>query len=64
MLSPATYMLENGKLARTFPHTMFYAPFLQHQIPNSLQALQLRTAGAPETMIPEVEHIVEAIEKR
>ena len=28
MLSPATYMLEAGKLARTFPHTMFYAPFL------------------------------------
>ena len=28
MLSPATYMLEGGKLARTFPHTMFYAPFL------------------------------------
>jgi hypothetical protein len=28
MLSPATYMLENGKLVRTFPHTMFYAPFL------------------------------------
>jgi hypothetical protein len=28
MLSPATYMLQNGKLSRTFPHTMFYAPFL------------------------------------
>jgi len=28
MLSPATYMLEGGKLARTPPHTMFYAPFL------------------------------------
>jgi len=28
MLSPATYMLEAGKLSRTFPHTMFYAPFL------------------------------------
>lgn len=28
MLSPATYMIENGRLARTFPHTMFYAPFL------------------------------------
>jgi len=28
MLSPATYMLEAGKLARSFPHTMFYAPFL------------------------------------
>jgi hypothetical protein len=28
MWSPATYMLERGKLARTPPHTMFYAPFL------------------------------------
>ena len=28
MLSPATYMREHGKLTRTFPHTMFYAPFL------------------------------------
>jgi len=28
MLSPATYMLENGKLSRSFPHTMFYAPFI------------------------------------
>jgi len=28
MLSPATYMLNSGKLQRTPPHTMFYAPFL------------------------------------
>ena len=28
MLSPATYLLENGNLARSVPHTMFYAPFL------------------------------------
>jgi len=28
MLSPATYLLKDGKLARTYPHTMFYAPFL------------------------------------
>lgn len=28
MLSPATYMMENGKLKRSMPHTMFYAPFL------------------------------------
>src|SRR6202050_3654567 len=40
---------------------MFYAPFLQHQISNSLQALQLRTAGVPQTMIPEVEHVVESL---
>jgi predicted permease len=40
---------------------MFYVPFLQHQIGNSLQALQLRTAGAPEMMIPETEHVVESL---
>src|ERR1700693_3402337 len=28
MLSPATYMVNSGKLARTPPHTMFYAPFV------------------------------------
>ena len=28
MLSPATYLLQAGKLARTFPHVMFYAPYL------------------------------------
>ena len=28
MLSPATYMLAKGKLTRSVPHTMFYAPFL------------------------------------
>lgn len=28
MLSPATYMMNAGKLVRTPPHTMFYAPFL------------------------------------
>lgn len=28
MPSPATYMLNSGKLVRTPPHTMFYAPFL------------------------------------
>lgn len=28
MLSPATYLLNSGRLERTSPHTMFYAPFL------------------------------------
>lgn len=28
MLSPATYMMNNGKLVRVAAHTMFYAPFL------------------------------------
>jgi macrolide transport system ATP-binding/permease protein len=40
---------------------MFYAPYLQHQISNSLQTLQLRTAGAPEMMIPETEHVIESL---
>ena len=30
MLSPATYLLEGGRLTRTPPHTMFYAPFLSN----------------------------------
>lgn len=28
MLSPATYLLNNGKLTRTVAHVMFYAPYL------------------------------------
>ncbi|MFZ3216073.1 MAG: ABC transporter permease [Candidatus Acidiferrales bacterium] len=40
---------------------MFYAPFLQHQAGNSLQALQLRTAMAPETMTPEIERVIESL---
>jgi len=40
---------------------MFYAPFLQHQASNSLQTLQLRTAGTPEMMIPETEHVIESL---
>ncbi|MGA7638395.1 MAG: ABC transporter permease [Candidatus Acidiferrales bacterium] len=40
---------------------MFYVPFVQHQLGNSLQILQLRTAGAAETMIPEVERVIESV---
>jgi predicted permease len=43
---------------------MFYAPFLQHQTANSLQTLQLRTAGAPEMMIPETERAIEALARQ
>ena len=42
-------------------NTMFYLPFVQHQAGNSLQILQLRTAGSTETMIPEVEQAIEAL---
>ncbi|MGA8553412.1 MAG: ABC transporter permease [Candidatus Acidiferrales bacterium] len=46
----------------TGPFTaMFYAPFLQHQLGNTLQALQLRTAMAPESMIPEIEREIEKL---
>jgi len=40
---------------------MLYVPFVQHQLGNSLQILQLRTAGATETMIPEVERVIESL---
>jgi predicted permease len=40
---------------------MFYVPFVQHQLGNSLQILQLRTAGATETMLPEIERVIESL---
>jgi predicted permease len=40
---------------------MLYVPFVQHQLGNSLQILQLRTAGATATMIPEVERVIESL---
>jgi macrolide transport system ATP-binding/permease protein len=36
----------------------FYAPFAQHYAINSLAALQVRTAAAPESMIPTVERVI------
>lgn len=42
-------------------NTMLYLPFVQHQLGNSLQILQLRTAGATEPMIPEVERVIESL---
>ncbi|MFY9805089.1 MAG: ABC transporter permease [Candidatus Acidiferrales bacterium] len=40
---------------------MFYIPFAQHQAGNSLQFVQLRAAGNPETMIPEIERAIESL---
>jgi predicted permease len=40
---------------------MFFIPYLQHTAGNSLQILQLRTAGAPASMIPVVEHIIDSL---
>jgi len=39
----------------------FYMPFAQHYAINSLEVLQVRTAGAPETIIPAVEHVIESL---
>jgi ABC-type antimicrobial peptide transport system permease subunit len=36
-------------------------PFAQHYAINSLEVLQVRTWGAPETIIPAVEHVIESL---
>jgi len=36
----------------------FYVPYAQHYETNSLETVQVRTAGPPELMIPEVEGVV------
>lgn len=36
----------------------FYVPYLQHYVQNSLESLELRTAGSPKAMIPEVEGVI------
>jgi putative ABC transport system permease protein len=37
----------------------FYVPVFQHYEINSLEALQVRTYGAPETMIPNIQRLIE-----
>jgi predicted permease len=39
----------------------FYLPFAQHYAINSLEALQVRTAMAPESMIPTIERVIESL---
>jgi predicted permease len=39
----------------------FYLPILQHYAGNTLQSLQVRTAAAPESMIPEVERVIQSM---
>ena len=39
----------------------FYVPILQHYASNTLQSLQVRTAAAPESMIPEVERVIQSM---
>jgi predicted permease len=41
-------------------NSMFYIPFAQHQAGNSLQFLQIRTAASTETIIPEVQRVIES----
>jgi putative ABC transport system permease protein len=40
---------------------VFYAPTAQHQAGYSLQVLQVRTAGEPSTMIPEIERTIQTL---
>jgi len=40
---------------------VFYVPFAQHQVGNSLEILQIRTAGSSETMTPEIEREIESL---
>jgi predicted permease len=42
-------------------NTYFYLPLAQHYAINSLAALQVRTAAAPQTMIPTIEHEIESL---
>jgi predicted permease len=46
-----------GTLAGDLPST-FYVPYFQHSEQNTLEAIELRTAGAPETMILQVENVI------
>jgi len=40
---------------------VFYAPIAQHQMGYSLQILQVRTAGDPSPMIPEIERTIQTL---
>jgi predicted permease len=39
----------------------FYIPLAQHYSSNSLATLQVRTIGAPQAMIPEIEHLIQTL---
>ena len=39
----------------------FYVPYLQHYVQNSLESLELRTAGSPQAMIAEVERAIHGV---
>ena len=39
----------------------FYLPFSQHYMADTLAALQVRTSASPESMIPEIEKVIESM---
>jgi predicted permease len=46
-------------LGVTYPiDALFYIPWAQHSAANSMETLQVRTAGSPASMIPEVERVI------
>jgi predicted permease len=47
-----------GNVAGADP-SAFYVPYFQHSDLNSLEAIEVRTAGDPEAMIPEVERAIQ-----
>jgi predicted permease len=50
-----------GSLAGTDEPASFYVPYFQHLEMNTLEAIEVRTGPAPETMIPEVEQAIHAM---
>lgn len=52
----ARYQGVTGSIA-----SFFYVPSAQHYAVNSLQVLQVRTAGAPRLIIPEIEHMISSL---
>jgi predicted permease len=39
----------------------FYVPFAQHPVSNSLEALQVRTVGPPESVLPEIQRVIASL---
>ena len=50
-----------GNLAGTGQAAFFYVPYFQHSDLNTLQAIELRTAGDPAAMTQEVEQVIHGI---
>jgi macrolide transport system ATP-binding/permease protein len=40
---------------------LFYLPLIQHYANNSLAALQVRTVGAPQAIVPQIESLIESL---